>query len=119
MVELDTIWNRFRPELEAELRYVVGKASLPLYNMMRYHMGWIEKSGYTRRSPAGKRLRPVLCLFACHALGGQWRQALPVAAAIELVHSMPKQGVASSFSFGKGAMLWKLSASRPEYLLRW
>jgi len=87
MVELDTVWNRFRPELEAELKYVVGKASLPLYNMMRYHMGWIEESGYTRRSPAGKRLRPLLCLFACHALGGQWRQALPVAAAIELVHN--------------------------------
>ncbi len=28
-------------------------------------------------------------------------------AVIENVHSMPKQGVASSFSFGKGAMLWE------------
>ncbi len=87
MVELDKIWNRFRPEVEAELKYVVGRASLPLYNMMRYHMGWIDEIGHTQRSAAGKRLRPVLCLLACNALGGQWREALPVAAAIELVHN--------------------------------
>jgi len=87
MIELDTIWKRFRPELEAELKYVVGRASLPLYNMMRYHMGWIDELGHTRGNAAGKRLRPILCLLTCQALSGQWRQALPVAAAIELVHN--------------------------------
>lgn len=87
MAELDKIWKRFRPELEAELKYVVGRASLPLYDMMRYHMGWIDESGRTQKDTAGKRLRPILCLLACQTLGGQWRQALPVAAAIELVHN--------------------------------
>ncbi len=86
-VDLDEIWKRFRPDLEAELKYVVGRASLPLYNMMRYHMGWIDEFGRTHEGTAGKRLRPLLCLLACHALGGQWRQALPVAAAVELVHN--------------------------------
>ena len=84
---LERVWTRFRPELEAELKYVVGRASLPLYNMMRYHMGWIDELGRTHQGTAGKRLRPILCLLACHALGGQWRQALPVAAAVELVHN--------------------------------
>jgi geranylgeranyl diphosphate synthase type I len=87
MADLDTIWKQFRPELEAELKYVVGRASLRLYDMMRYHMGWIDEFGRIRKETAGKRLRPVLCLLACQALGGQWRQALPVAAAIELVHN--------------------------------
>jgi len=87
MIDLATIWKRFRPELEAELKYVVGRASLPLYNMMRYHMGWIDELGHTRGNAAGKRLRPILCLLTCQALSGQWRQALPVAAAIELVHN--------------------------------
>ena len=85
--EIDDVWQRFRPELEAELKYVVGRASLPLYDMMRYHMGWIDESGRTRRDTAGKRLRPVLCLAACRTLGGNWRSALPVAAAVELVHN--------------------------------
>jgi geranylgeranyl diphosphate synthase type I len=84
---LERVWSRFRPDLEAELKYVVGRASLPLYNMMRYHMGWIDEGGHTLRRIAGKRLRPILCLLSCHALGGQWRQALPVAAAVELVHN--------------------------------
>jgi geranylgeranyl diphosphate synthase type I len=84
---LERVWSRFRPDLEAELKYVVGRASLPLYNMMRYHMGWIDEGGRTLRRTAGKRLRPILCLLSCHALGGHWRQALPVAAAVELVHN--------------------------------
>jgi geranylgeranyl diphosphate synthase type I len=87
MVELDNIWQRFRPALEAELKHIVGGSSLPLYNMMRYHMGWIDELGRAQRSTAGKRLRPLFCLLVCHTLGGQWRQALPAAAAVELMHN--------------------------------
>ena len=35
----------------------------------------------------GKRLRPLLVLGACEAVGGTWRRALPAAAAVELVHA--------------------------------
>ena len=35
----------------------------------------------------GKRLRPILCLFACEACGGKIEAALPAAAAIEMVHT--------------------------------
>ena len=34
----------------------------------------------------GKRVRPVLCLLACEALGGRWQDLLLPAAALELVH---------------------------------
>lgn len=34
----------------------------------------------------GKRMRPLLTLLACEAVGGEWRSALPVACAVELVH---------------------------------
>ncbi len=47
-----------------------------LYEAMRYSL----LSG-------GKRLRPVLTLAFCDALGGPWRQALPFACAVELVHT--------------------------------
>ena len=36
---------------------------------------------------AGKRLRPLLALTACEAVGGSWMRALPAAAAIECVHA--------------------------------
>ena len=35
----------------------------------------------------GKRLRPLLVLTACEAVGGRWIRALPAAAAIECVHA--------------------------------
>ena len=41
---------------------------------------------YAAMSP-GKRLRPLLTLASCEALGGGWRNALPAAAAIECVHA--------------------------------
>ncbi len=35
----------------------------------------------------GKRIRPILCLAACEAVGGQRETTLPFAAAIELIHT--------------------------------
>jgi geranylgeranyl diphosphate synthase, type II len=35
----------------------------------------------------GKRLRPILCLSAYQAVGGKGKQALPAAAALELLHA--------------------------------
>lgn len=34
----------------------------------------------------GKRLRPMLALLACEAVGGEWASSLPVACAVEMVH---------------------------------
>ncbi len=36
---------------------------------------------------SGKRLRPVLCLASCETFGGRTSQALPVACAIEMIHT--------------------------------
>jgi geranylgeranyl diphosphate synthase type II len=36
---------------------------------------------------SGKRLRPVLCLAACEAVGGTVEQALPAACALEMIHA--------------------------------
>jgi geranylgeranyl diphosphate synthase type II len=41
---------------------------------------------YAALSP-GKRLRPLLVLTGCEAVGGEWRRALPAAVAIECVHA--------------------------------
>jgi geranylgeranyl diphosphate synthase, type II len=41
---------------------------------------------YAALSP-GKRVRALLALTSCEAVGGDWRRALPAAAAIECVHA--------------------------------
>ncbi len=38
-------------------------------------------------APAGKRIRPMLCLLACEAAGGDPHAALPAAAGLELLHN--------------------------------
>ncbi|MDD2675846.1 MAG: polyprenyl synthetase family protein [Methylacidiphilaceae bacterium] len=35
----------------------------------------------------GKRLRPILCLAACEAVGGDYAPALPLACAVECIHT--------------------------------
>ena len=35
----------------------------------------------------GKRLRPMLCLYACEMVGGNMEAALPLAAALEMIHT--------------------------------
>src|SRR5437879_1608808 len=37
--------------------------------------------------PGGKRLRPILAITACRALGGRVSDVLPAAAAIEMIHT--------------------------------
>jgi geranylgeranyl diphosphate synthase type I len=50
-------------------------------------MGWRDEQLHPADVHAGKQIRPVMCLLACEAAGGDWRQAVPAAAAIELLHN--------------------------------
>jgi len=58
-----------------------------LTTMLRYHLGWVDRTGAPFESGSGKRLRPGLCLLVAESLNGDWRPALPAAAALELVHN--------------------------------
>jgi geranylgeranyl diphosphate synthase type I len=57
------------------------------FGMMRYHLGWADAEFNPFQARAGKRVRPVLCLLCCEACGGDWEQALPAGAAIEIMHN--------------------------------
>jgi geranylgeranyl diphosphate synthase, type II len=50
-------------------------------------LGGLEEAVRYALAGGGKRVRPVLCLATTEAAGGDPEQALPVAAALELVHS--------------------------------
>jgi geranylgeranyl diphosphate synthase type I len=89
-LDLDQAFDYYLPLIEAELRrfFTETPASLQaFYGMMSYHMGWLDESLSQAQSQSGKRLRPVLCLLACRAAGGNERDALPPAAALELIHN--------------------------------
>jgi geranylgeranyl diphosphate synthase type I len=55
--------------------------------MLAYHLGWVDDTFQPEESDGGKRLRPIFLLLSCEAQGGEWQQALPAAAAVELLHN--------------------------------
>jgi len=87
---MSTDLSRYRMAVEKELRDILTNTDqqvAPLYQMMQYHMGWLDEGFAPADADGGKRLRPVLCLLACEAVCGDWSLALPAAAAIELTHN--------------------------------
>jgi len=78
-----------RTAIEAAMR-----AAFPLadervarfYAMQEYHLGWRDEELHPATFDPGKLLRPRLCLLSCRAVGGDPRDALPLAAAIQLIH---------------------------------
>jgi geranylgeranyl diphosphate synthase, type I len=57
------------------------------YAIMQYHMGWLSTDLEPAQAPSGKRVRPLLCLLACAAAGGNPASAVPAAAGLELLHN--------------------------------
>lgn len=88
--ELKNASEQYLGALEQELRSVLnaGPGSPDtFYGMMHYHMGWVDERLQPFQVSSGKQIRPLLCLLCCTASGGRWQQALPAAAAIELLHN--------------------------------
>lgn len=76
--------------VEAQMHAMIQtpiSALAPFYGMMAYHLGWVDRDFRLAQVDGGKRFRPLLCLLACEAQGGDWRRALPAAAALELMHN--------------------------------
>lgn len=66
---------------------VFGPNDLPVYDVIRYHLGWVDEHFRPATTNPGKRIRPVFCLLSTTAAGGNPSNALPVAAGIELLHN--------------------------------
>ncbi len=89
-MELAQAFANYLPWVEAEMREVLQSPHPSVdrhYAMMQYHMGWLDLELQPSRQNTGKRIRPVLCLMACEACGGDPRQAVPAAAGLELLHN--------------------------------
>ncbi len=87
MDKLPSIFASYKPHIEKELKEILEGRKLPLYGMVKYHMGWEDKDGNEIEGSGGKYLRATLCLLASESLSGSFKKALPLAAAIELVHN--------------------------------
>ena len=100
------------PAIETELQVCVQSVKQSgleeLHGMLAYHLGWEgEGAGPKAR---GKRIRPLLLLLTTAAAGKDWKNALPGAASVELVHnfSLIHDDIQDQSSLRRGRpTLWK------------
>jgi geranylgeranyl diphosphate synthase, type II len=79
MLDLKSYLLDKRQLIDASLHRILETAPQPKARI-------VEAMRYALMS-GGKRLRPVLCLAACDTVGGNSDQALPVACALEMIHT--------------------------------
>lgn len=82
--------SRYAAALDAAMRRVISHIpdDVPGFGVMaRYPLGWVDENDQPYPRAAGKRIRPLFLLLCCEAAGGDWQQALPAAAAVELLHN--------------------------------
>ena len=85
-VDIRTEFTQILTDIETEMSDVLNERTgpaRPLYEMLAYHLGL---DGNESRG-GGKRVRPLLGVLAYQSLGGDYRKALPGAAALELGHN--------------------------------
>ena len=78
-MDLDAYLREKRKLVEADLRRRIPRATTrpaTLHKAMRHSL-----------FAGGKRLRPILCVAAAEACGGEAEEALPLAAAVECIHT--------------------------------
>lgn len=72
-------WASRQKEVEAGLNHFLpspGTKPTTIHKAMRYSI-----------FAGGKRLRPVICLASAEVIGGKFRQAIPLACAVECIHT--------------------------------
>ncbi|MDE2843161.1 MAG: polyprenyl synthetase family protein [Chloroflexota bacterium] len=77
----------YREALEKELRNCFSERQGFLYNVLRYHMGWVDQQGQPENGSTRHSFHSLLAPAVCEAVTGQYEAALPVAAAVELLYN--------------------------------
>jgi geranylgeranyl diphosphate synthase type II len=78
-MEIRDYWKSRQRSIDKAL-----KASLPSQSAKP---ATIHRAMHYSLFAGGKRLRPVLCLAGAEAIRAQWKQALPLACAVECIHT--------------------------------
>lgn len=89
-MKLQEALDAYLPLIEEELRACLAPpadSAPPFLGMLHYHIGWTDEQFRPVQTQGGKRLRPLFTLLTCQAAGGDPQDALPAAAAVELIHN--------------------------------
>ena len=85
-IQPDTMYQQYCQALHWELRDVFASREGFLYKLLRYQLNWTDQQGQPEENPSVPHLQSMLPMVICQAVSGGFETALPVAAAVELVH---------------------------------
>ena len=71
--------------MEVELQTVLESRQGFLYDVLRYHLGWVDQQGQPMSGSAPLSFQSALALASSDALCGDYQRALPVAASVDLI----------------------------------
>lgn len=78
---------KYLPEIENTIQAALADTPPFMRGVISYHFGWVDQNFEPVTSEKGKVLRPTVCLLVFEALTGNYRDALPVAASLEMIHN--------------------------------
>ena len=73
--------------MDEELREVFDSKQGFLYDVLRYHLGWVDQQGQPQPGSASLHFQAAVAMAACEALSGDFNNARPAAASVELVYN--------------------------------
>jgi geranylgeranyl diphosphate synthase, type I len=85
---LDRLLTQYNADIEAAIAQHLNTPSAAfMRDMGAYAFGWVDEQLRPISGRKGKGVRPLLALLSYAALRGDYRAALPLAAAVELLHN--------------------------------
>lgn len=84
-MDIKPLLSSIELELQRQVSRLDQPRTKPFHEMLTYHMGWSGEGAGPEAT--GKRIRPLMVLLTAASCGGDWQEALPAAAAVELVHN--------------------------------
>ena len=87
MSSIENILNKYALDINDTIRGMLEGAPEIIYGIISYHFGWVDQTFAPVNSGRGKMLRPTIHLLVFEAITGRYKEALPVAAAIEIIHN--------------------------------
>ncbi|MBN1992793.1 MAG: polyprenyl synthetase family protein [Anaerolineae bacterium] len=87
MSTINQIVAKYAADIDNTIKRLVNETPPFMRGIIGYHFGWMDENFQPTTSKRGKMLRPVISLLVYEAITGNYQDALPVAASIEIIHN--------------------------------
>ncbi len=87
MSSIEGILNKYALDIDRTIKGMLEEEPDFLRGMISYHFGWVDQTFKSASFKRGKMFRPTINLLVFEALTGDYKEALPVAASIEMIHN--------------------------------